>query len=297
VITGIKNSEKEPNAIAGNMISRNGNPYPKGDPRYASTFEEDIADAQSLKQAELVKFHRQFYGAQNSFFSAVGDFDAAQVKAILETSFAGFKSEAPVARIPTPFVATKAIDLKAETPDKQNATLLASSNLELKELDPDHAALLVANQMFGGGTSSRLWNRIREKDGLSYGVGSYLSLSPWEASSNWSFYAIFAPQNLPKVRSAFDQELDLAISKGFTQKELDEAISSLIKTRTLSRAQDANVTGGWVNNMRLGTDFSRSAELDKRIAAVTVQQANGAFKKYIKASAIAFVAAGDFAKQ
>ncbi len=297
VITGLNNAQKEPEAIASNMMARQDNPYPKGDPRYASTFEEDIASAQALKQSDLVKFHSEFFGVQNAFFSAVGDFDAAAVKQLLETSFAGFKAKQIATRVPMPYRATKAADLTAQTPDKQNATLIANTTFALKEMDPDHAALIVANHIFGGGTNSRLWNRIREKDGLSYGVGSSMDISAWEPASTWSMYAIFAPQNLGKVRAAFKQELDDALSKGFTQKEVEEAISSLLKSRSLSRAQDPGVVGAWVNHLRLGRTYAVSAELDKRLSAITVEQANAAMRKYIKGDTIVFVQAGDFAKK
>ena len=65
------------------------------------------------------------------------------------------------------------------TPDKANAEFLAGLAFPLKETDPDYAALRLGNFIFGGGTlSSRLGNRIRQKEGLSYGVTSSLTASP-----------------------------------------------------------------------------------------------------------------------
>ena len=65
------------------------------------------------------------------------------------------------------------------TPDKANATFLAGLAFPLKETDADYPALRLGNFMLGGSTlSSRLGNRIRQKEGLSYGVTSAFVASP-----------------------------------------------------------------------------------------------------------------------
>ena len=70
-----------------------------------------------------------------------------------------------------------------ETPDKANAFFLAGVNLELRDDDPDYPALVLGNYMLGGGfLNSRLGTRIRQKEGLSYGVGTQLEAGSLDKS-------------------------------------------------------------------------------------------------------------------
>ena len=54
-----------------------------------------------------------------------------------------------------------------DTPDKAGAAFGALHTFALRDDNPDYPALMMANQMFGGGfISSRLANRLRQQDGL-----------------------------------------------------------------------------------------------------------------------------------
>ncbi|MDQ6680313.1 MAG: insulinase family protein, partial [Pseudomonadota bacterium] len=74
-ITGIEQQRKEPGAVADNAVDRWGNPYPRGDVRYAPTFDETVEDVAALNVERLREFHQRFYGAANGEFAAVGDLD------------------------------------------------------------------------------------------------------------------------------------------------------------------------------------------------------------------------------
>ena len=296
-ITAIRNQEKEPDAIASNALGRANNPYPPSDVRYAKTFAEMIVDLQSLNAQQLRDYRAQFLGAQNAYLSVVGDFDAAKIKAAAQSLFADWKAPQPYKRIDSPYLVTKAATLTAITPDKQNATLLMRTNFQMKEFDADHAAMIVGDHIFGGGQDSRLWTRIREKDGLSYGVYSGLDVSVWESSASFSMQAIFAPQNLTRVKAAFTEELDRILKSGITELELKNGKTAILKARQLNRSQDRIVVAGWVNNIRLNRRFTVSAELDKRIAAVTVDQVNTVLRKVLKPDTMVFSEAGDFSKK
>jgi zinc protease len=180
------------------------------------------------------------------------------------------------------------------TPDKQNANLLATLSLPLNDLQPEYPALTLANQIFGGQGNGRLWTRIREKDGLSYDVGSGVSWNAFEANSRWYASAIFAPQNQARVETAFREELERSLKDGFTQKELDEARTGLLNERRLARAQDAAVTGGLAENLRLGRSFARSQQVDDAMAALTLDQVNAAWRRHVDPAKIVFAWGGDF---
>ena len=85
-----------------------------------------------------------------------------------------WKSPAPYQLVLRKRDAVTATDQMIETPDKANAVFMAGMTLAMNQDDPDYPALMFANRMLGGDLKSRLWLRIREKEGFSYGVGSAL---------------------------------------------------------------------------------------------------------------------------
>ena len=295
--TSIKSSMTEPNAIASRMLARHGNPWPKDDIRYTPSFEESLTAVAGLTREQLVAYHQKFFGVSQTSASAVGAFDATKLEQTLVQALSKWNAGAPYKRTPEPYRDIKPAQMQADTPDKANAFYIASSLLKLQDTDPDFTALSLANFMLGGSETSRLWMRIREKDGLSYNVRTRLNVSSFEQSGSWSVYAIFAPENRQRVEAGIREEFERALKDGFTETEVKEAIAALLNYRKLSRAQDANLVSGWITYMDTGRDFKWSAESDKKVAALTVEQVNAALRKYLQPQNFSSVAAGDFRRK
>ncbi len=295
-ITGIRNAEKEPDSIVRSHLARHSNPYPADDIRYTPSFEESVKHIEQLNVQGIRSYHQRFIAPGNAQLAVIGDFDASGLKPKLEALLGKWKNTQAYTRVPTPFTAVAPGNFKFETPDKQNAFFGVTTTFALKQFDADHAALVVANQIFGAGTNSRLWIRLREKDGLSYGVGANLSIDAFEPNSRWSVGGIYAPSVLTKFRTAFDEELNRALKDGFTEIELSQAKEALIRSRQLSRAQDDIVASQWAFNLNIGWTFEQSSQFDRQIQAVTLAQINAAFKKYIQPASLVYAAGGDFAK-
>jgi zinc protease len=294
VLADIEQQRKEPEAVASNALARLGNPYPRGDVRYASSFDETVSDVKAVTQAQLRAFHQRFYGVGHAEFGAAGDMDVAAVRAALEKAFTGWRAGEPYSRVPQPLVPVKAQRVMLATPDKQNATLLVRQSVPLSDIDADYPALSMANYLLGSGGQSRLWTRIRETDGLSYDVRSSVNWNSHQPNSVWQASAIFAPQNLAKVEAAFKQELTRALKEGFTEKELAEGKRGLLAFRQLSRAQDGNLASGLANNLDLGRTFATSARVDEALSQLTLDRVNTALRTYIKPDSFVSVMAGDF---
>jgi zinc protease len=157
--------------------------------------------------------------------------------------------------------------------------------------------VVVANRILGGDVSSRLFERIRVSEGLSYSVGTQLSPARIDPNSQLLFFAIFAPQNLAKVKSAFDEEITKARNTGYTAREIDTARKALLEERRIGRAQDSELAEQLVTQDYLGRTWDDAARVDRAIAAVGLDQANGALRKYVTPDAMVRVYAGDFAKK
>jgi len=294
-LTAIEQQRHEPEAVTENAMARHGDPYPRSDVRHARTFDEQVADLKAVTPEQLSAFHQRFYGASNGEFAAAGDFDAAAVRQALESAFGNWRSSQAYARVTDPAHAIPPTLMKLPTPDKQNALMLVKqAGVPLTDLDADYPALTTANYLLGGSGSSRLWTRIREKEGLSYGAGSFMKWGQFEPNTSWGAYAIFAPQNRPKVEKAFREEVARALKDGFTAAELAEAKRGLISKRRLARAQDDALAAGLAGNLYLGRDFAVSQKVDDAIAALTLEQVNAALRKYVKPDNFVLAFGGDF---
>ena len=291
----IESRRHEPDALVDNAVDRHGDPYPRGDVRHARSFDEMVADAKAVTTTQLRDFHARFYGVTNAQFAASGDMDQAAVRKALETAFGDWRpAPASFTRVPTPLVAVTPERFMIRTPDKQNATMAVRLALPISDNDADYASLMLANRMLGQGGSSRLWQRVREGEGLSYDVGSGVAWSSHEPNSMWQAWAIFAPQNQPRVETAFREEVARALKDGFTQRELDEARKGLLAARRLARAQDANLASALNNNLYLDRTFAVSQKVDEAIAAATLDSVNAALRKYLEPDRFVFAFGGDF---
>ncbi len=292
----IDQMKTEPSSIAQTAFSRRMGPYPKGDPRYTPTPDESLADYKAATLDEVKAFWKESYGASNGEAAFVGDFDDAAVSAQLAALFGTWKSPSPYTRVPSVFTDVPGEVLKFEAPDKANALLLAGQNLALKDEDPDYPALVLANYMFGGGfLNSRLAVRIRQKDGLSYGVGSTIGASSLDTVGRFMVYAIHAPQNTAKLETAVREEIDRARKDGFTVEEFAAAKSGWLQGRQVSRSQDGELAGLLQRYLFIGRTLAWDAELEKKVSALTSEQVGATYRKWIDPAKISVVRAGDFA--
>ena len=292
-LASIEQQRQEPEGVAETAIARVGNPYPRGDVRHARSFEEWAQDVREVSIEKVRAFHQRFYGADQANFAAAGDVDAEAVRRAL-TGLGQWKSAGAFQRIAHPPVNVPPERLMLRTPDKQNATMLVRALVPLNDSAADYPALMMANHLLGGGGNSRLWKRIREKEGLSYDVRSTVQWNNFEANSAWTASAIFAPQNRAKVEAAFREELELALRNGFTTQELAEGQRGLLNFRRLSRAQDGALASGLANNLYLGRSFALAGRVDASLAGLTLAQVNAALRRYIRPETFVIAFAGDF---
>lgn len=294
--TSIQSAMTEPTALASRALARHDNPWKPDDIRYVPTFDEALANIRGLTRDALVQAHERFYGAGQIKFTAVGDFDPAATEAALKKGLDGWKKAPAYTRIPDPFRKVKPEQFNIETPDKANAFYISRMPLELQDTNADYPALYLANFLLGTSETSRLWHRVRETDGLSYNVRSNLSVSSYEPSSSWTIYAIYAPENRVRLETAIAEEQARVLKSGFTDAEIKDGITALLNYRSLARAQDDVLSSTWLNYLRTQRTFVWSADIDKKLAALTPATVNAALRKYFKPENFSTAVAGDFAK-
>jgi zinc protease len=150
--------------------------------------------------------------------------------------------------------------------------------------------------MFGGDLKSRLFHRIREQEGLSYGVGSGFAAGVHSKYARIFVQAICAPQNVLKVEAAFKDEAAKLLKDGFQDEEVAAAKKTYLDDHVLGRSQDAGLARELVRNAQYGWTMQRQADLENKISALTTAQLNAAVRKYLDPAGISYFKAGDFKK-
>lgn len=297
-LAAIESQRSDPQALAFTNFQRTMNShYPKGDIRYVMTLDEEAEAIKNLKLDDVKNFYKKFYGTSDATVAVVGDFDQEALKKVTLDQFSNWKSPSGYTRPTQTYKEVKAGSESINTPDKANAVFIAGMPLNINDSDPDYPALVMGNFMLGGGfLNSRLAVRIRQKEGLSYGVGSSVSASSYEKSGMFQAFAIYAPENAAKLEAAFKEEIDKMRKDGFTAEELEAAKTGYIQSRGMNRAEDRSLSGTLNNYLQLDRTMLWDAELEKKIMALTPEQINAAMKKYVDPSKFVYVKAGDFEK-
>jgi zinc protease len=293
-LASLEFSKSDPNALAGERLSRHFNAYPAGHPFYAASREETEQFIRNYKRDDVAKTYADFVGASNGEIAIVGDFDPAAVLSAIKKEFADWKSKAPYARIPRRLAQPAAINEWIDTPDKENATLLMNTAFALKRDDADYPALWVANEIIGaGGLDSRLMARVRGKEGLTYGIQSTFSVGVFEPVASWGVSGIAAPQNVAQVERAVLEEINSARDKGFSAEEVARIKSGVRAAYDRNYASDGSVASSWLDRLERNLKFSDYETFIAKVLAVTPEQARDAFRKYVDPSKLSVVKAGD----
>ncbi len=284
-LAGIELNRSEPGYLASKRASELNNPYPKGHPLHSMGIDEEIQAIKAVSRQDLVDFHKKFYGLGRSTLVIIGTFDSDKVKSYMEANFKGFDSRVDYAQIKDPYHANKAVNENILTPDKKNAVTYGTLAVEMSQYDPDYPAMLVAGEVLGGGfLNSRFAERLRQKDGVSYGVGANFSADSDAGDRNSSIflYAIYNPDNLEKVQTGFAEELDRFIAQGITQEELTNAVNGWVQGESVSRAKDNELSSLINNNLYYHRDLDFQKNLEAKMKSLTKEVVDRAIKKYIR---------------
>ena len=297
-ITALESSLSEPQALGVIAMQRAMSPYPKDDVRYEKTIEESIDALQQIKVEGVREFYKRFIGGQNVEVGVVGQFNAGLVKEKLTEIFSDWKTEEPYERIATPAPKVDGQRITINTPDKQNALYVGAIPLAIDDQDENYEAMLVGNYILGGGPlSSRLADRVRKKEGLSYGVGSQFMVDSQDKSGAFLVFAISNPDNTEKVVTTIAEEVNRIIESGVEAKELRKARKSFLRTRKAGRSSDSGMATRLRENLELGRTMEFYQKGDDAIEALTKEQVEAAIKTLIKPEKMIIVTAGDFERK
>ena len=279
-------------------LRRTVSPYDKDDVRYNPTIEEDIERAKELSLDQVKTLYGEYLGAQHGEIAVVGDFDAAECLEALQKIFADWTASKTYARLPRlNFPDVKGGDQEILTPDKQNGWYFAGLTFAMNDTSPEYPALLAGNYVLGDSAlASRLGDRVRQKEGLSYGVASHILAEPLDERAALTIYAIYNPANVEKVKTAIREELVRLVKDGVQPDELARAKTGYVEENKVARTKDADLAAMLSETLYLGRTMAYYSELESKFESLTTDDVLAALEKYIDPERLATVAAGDFKK-
>ncbi|MFG6462227.1 M16 family metallopeptidase [Roseateles sp. DXS20W] len=267
-----------------------------GHPDYVMSVDERIANLKATTLDDVKRFYADYWSANEAQVSVVGALPDG-LAAELEQLFGDWKKPAApkfVRHVPQ-HVAVPPARFDAIARDKANAIVRLHQTLPLNTEDADYAALELAVHVFGGGgLESRLSERVRQKEGLTYGIGASLGAGYWGNAGSFAIQASYAPDKRERVIAVVQEEVERMTRDGLTSAELARAKKDILEGRKQGRADPGALAGGLTSMAERGETWGQAQKRDEALANVTVEQANAAWRKHIRADSFIISTAGDF---
>lgn len=184
----------------------------------------EYATIAAVTRDDMVAFHDTFFHPDRTYLVVVGDFQAKDMAARIEKAFAGW---AKATRPLPPDVAIDPLPRTVNAVDKADLTqsTLILGHKGIRNDDPNYPGIVVANEVLGGGFSSRLFNEVRSKRGWAYSVGS-------QAGTGWQYPGMFLAFTMTK-NSTVQQSAETILA------EIQRMVKEPVSDAELRKARDS----------------------------------------------------------
>ena len=168
-----------------------------------------------------------------------------------------------------------------ELGNSPNATVGGVAPFRINSFHADAPALINAVHIFGGGPMSRLWLRIREKDGMAYQVGAGLSLSAQGLRTTLNILSSCSAEQMNNVHTAMQQEWTRFIKDGITQKEFDDAREQRALFHQVELQNDAGYVDVYHRSPITQQDYLWRAAFQDAEYTLTLHDVNTAIRRHL----------------
>ncbi len=265
--------------------------YPAGHPNWHPTVEQQLADLEKATVDDLKKFHTAHYGPAHFTVVAAGDLDVAAFQQNLGADFAGWTggtAPLPAARAtPTDAARQQTVFM----PGKTSVSIALGQSSRMRYGDPDYFALRTGTAILGSGFTGRLMASVRDKEGLTYGIGATMANDAF-ADGDWRLTATFAPALLDQGIESTLRQITAWHERGVTAGELARRKDNLVGSFKVGLA----TTDGLAQSLLLAVQRGKGPEwLDQYpgvITSLTLDHVNGAIKKHLDPAGMFLIKAG-----
>ena len=266
--------------------------YPPGHPYFAETAEEIIAAIERTQVSDLFAFHEKFYRASSLIVAMVGDLDRIAAVDRMAERLARIPAGAPaplaVAAPPAPARRAEVVRMK----DKVNADVLLAHDSRLRRTDPDFLPTTVGVAALGQSTlSSRLGLRVRDTEGLTYGINARVSAGRY--SGPFAISLTVAPANLERAVASSRAVLSEFLAGGITEKELQDEKRSRTGKFKVDLASNAGIAGSLDMAETYGFGVKYLDDFPGMVEGIRREDVDAAVKAHVRPEELVEVAAGE----
>lgn len=274
----------KPEVLAEEAVTAVISSYPVGDIRREPNKSEALAALRTINLSDVKDFHREFYGT-NGELMLFGEFDVKAVRRQLEKLLASWSSKQPYQRPPVPYKALAPSQHFINATNATHGIYTAKLRLPVHAEESDALALKLFNFVLGEDTlQSRLGQRLRQNEGISYRVGSQINISTFEPRATLTISATYPPEMRQQLSRAVHEELTLLVKDGLTDTELKSAKDNWRTRNEFNKISDIQIFGKLNPLLRLNRDMQYYAEENSRVETLTLAQVNEAIARLINAN-------------
>lgn len=266
--------------------------FPAGHPNRPPADDQYLRDVEAATLEQLQAFHAAHYGPTGGCLVLVGDVDDPAVDRSLAEGFAGWQGGKRAAPATPAATLAAARTEKVVMPGKTSVSVIIGQPSTLRFSHADYPALNMATSVLGSGFfSARLLDIIRNREGLTYGIGARLAADTY-ADGSWFIQGTFAPDLLEKGAASTRRELNRFFAEGLTAEELQTFKVTLTGSYKVALATTGGLATTILNSLQRGMGLEWVDEFPRRVQALTLPEVNGAIKKYLNPDTMVTVLAG-----
>lgn len=295
LVANLKRDKEDTGKQAGGAFLRK--LYPKNHPNYAYKIDNRIKMVNDIMPASLKYYHKTFYGLGNMTIVAVGDVDSEAFNSEISKAFGGWKTS-PLDKKEATLTANqvKAGKEYVTIKEKTSADIYIGLPIGIDRNHEDYYPLMVGTYILGGNFSARLMQTVRDEQGLTYSIQSWVGGIDNGNDGYWVTGGSFAPQMVDRGYKATIEQLAKWVESGITKAELTAKQSTITGSYKVGLATTSGLAGQILTNAERGRPNSYLDKFPELINALTVEQINNAIQKYIDKDRMFFIAAGSLDK-
>ncbi len=262
----------------------------------ASVPREALLKAVDTVTLEQVKaFHARYYGPAHMTLVFTGDVDLASSRAAVVRAVEGWSGGVDFMRNAPKSPAAQARSIDVPMKDKASVSVLWGQATGLRRADPGYLPLQVGVSILGSGFTGRLMSAVRDREGLTYGIGANL-FGDDLVDGGFMMQATFAPELLDKGVTSAQRELGLWAREGVAAEELDARKQALVGRFQLRMGTTEGMAEALLMTVVRGQELAWLDAHPGEIEALTLEQVNAAIREHVDPSKMVLVKAGSFSK-
>ena len=267
--------------------------FPQGHPNRPHTIQEYLSAADTVTLEEVKAFHAKYFGPAHLTLVFAGDVDDAEVRREVARRFAGWTGGEDYLRSAPP-VAARAGEIEVPLKDKPSTSVLIGQATGLRYRDPDALALRVGTAVLGQGFTGRLMGTVRDRQGLTYGIGAAVSADSI-TYGDFSVFATFAPALLDRGLASTRQVVQAWWQDGISESELQARKQGLVGGYLVGLSTSGGLASTILTSIERGYDLSWLDRYPAAIRGVTLEQVNRAIRTHLDPAKMTLVEAGSVA--